>query len=135
MTCRLCEIRVKDWHGDDPKCAFESGTFSEDNWNCATTIAIRTLVQQRDSWCCIYDQSYAMIPVADAIGDDDDGTAPYDVLLVSWYKNRGRTERMLLWSSDTNPAVPTLEQIEKIIEHEKDRVHLQLYLKLIGALC
>lgn len=84
MKCNLCATTPKNWEGDDRKCAFESGTFSDDNWNCATMSKLRDIAENYR----IYgdDQSIAVIPVSE-VGEYNSGW-----LVLSWYKSRGRTD-------------------------------------------
>jgi hypothetical protein len=79
MKCKLCVERGKTWKGDDPVCAFESGTFAVENWNCATMGALRDLC--KDSTVYNDDQNAALLCGAD-----------YDHIVLLWYKSRGRTE-------------------------------------------
>ncbi len=78
--CPRCSTRVKDWSGDDPKCGFdEKGNFLEDNWMCATLLALREMEQGNKLWC---DDTYVKIV---ARGDVGHG-------ILSWYKSRGHTD-------------------------------------------
>lgn len=114
MTCTRCQGRVKNWTGDDPKCAFPNdGAFTADNWNCATTGAIRRICDEGDNTVFCDDQKYAALKVSDV-------TIPSGhalTLWVSWYKSRGRTEAMWLLSEDEPPRVPTAADLDAIIEH------------------
>jgi len=46
MACRMCRERGKRWAGDEPRCAFENGVFSGDNWNCGTMNVLRERAEQ-----------------------------------------------------------------------------------------
>ena len=78
MTCRKCKERGKNWVGDEPVCAFESGKFSEVNWNCATMNELR---DKADVTWGNDDQNASIIPIENG-----------QFIILSWYKNRGRTE-------------------------------------------
>lgn len=79
--CTRCASRVKDWIGDDPRCAFPHGVFDEDNWNCATMCDLRELAQMHTR---LNDEQRAvLIPIPDT----------GDFAVLGWYKRRGRTER------------------------------------------
>jgi hypothetical protein len=77
-ACSRCLARGKTWEGSNPTCAFVEGTFSGDNWMCATMNGLRDMVEESRVWS--EDQSAAIIPY--------DG----DFIVLGWYKNRGRTE-------------------------------------------
>ena len=79
--CKLCEIRVKDWNGSDPRCGFDSnGDFTDNNWNCATLINLRCLITDHDEEVYADDQYSGLIPLGASF------------VLLSWYKRRGGTE-------------------------------------------
>jgi hypothetical protein len=103
----MCRERVKDWNGDDPKCAFpDGGVFSPENWNCATANAIRELCEE-GVWC--EDQYYQTLnihKVSPHIGD---------ALWVTWYKRRGRTDDMWLLGHDPMPRRPTEQECLAIL--------------------
>jgi hypothetical protein len=109
MTCKACKERGQTWNGSPPKCAFEEGHFSRENWNCATANAIRDLVYEGQNpmpegvdyrYC--EDQKYATVHVADI-----DGPGPALALWVSWYKSRGGTDAMWLLEEYSEPRQPT----------------------------
>lgn len=115
MACRRCTERGKNWEGDDPKCAFPHGVFTSDNWMCATALALRGVC--------------ADLPLLDdafAIRDDDSSWGVinvigielergyYKTLWLSWYKNRGRTDGILLLD-DGSVDTPTLDDCERVL--------------------
>ena len=76
------------WIGSPIQCAFPDGFFVEDNWNCATANAVRDLVEvDRTFWS--NEQHLGVLRM--------DG----QFLVVSWYKNRGRTEQILIVDQTT----------------------------------
>lgn len=78
--CPRCAARVKDWNGDDSTCGFHAdGGFRENNWNCATLIALRYLEGTSSVWC---DEYYMAI-----ISRFDVGFG-----ILKWYKSRGKTD-------------------------------------------
>ena len=80
--CPRCQARIKDWEGDDPKCAFdENGNFLENNWNCATMNALRDMAEENK--VTGYDFTYNM----SIIHVEDVGFA-----ILSWEKSKGKTE-------------------------------------------
>lgn len=114
MPCDLCKTTIKDWVGDDRKCAFDdAGIFKADNWNCATMNVLRTLADD-----CFYehppgkalynsDQTLAVVPSA----------APSETgafIVMGWYKSRGRTEVALLIDEEQHTPL-TLRAAESFI--------------------
>lgn len=83
MKCKRCIERGKTWQGDEPRCAFSEGVFSEDNWNCATMNDLRGKCELRH-W---NDDQYSAIVPVPAHGDDSG-----QFIVLGWYKNRGTTE-------------------------------------------
>lgn len=126
MTCKACVSRGKPEHfGSDPKCAFESGPFSGDNWQCVTANLVRDLTE-RTGDCRIHhireeNQNYSTISLMgfDVLPNEDGQgvmNAQPTCLWVGWYKNRGRTEGMWLMFENTPPRQPTEEECLKIYE-------------------
>jgi len=107
MPCKMCIERGQTWNGSVPHCGFDAGTFSRENWNCATINALRDIAgntKQYDE-----DQYYAFVRCAE-FGD---------FLYLSWYKNRGRTEHMWIVTYDEAPRLPTEQDCLKAIEQNK----------------
>ncbi len=75
--CQMCWELGKTWEGDDPKCAFASGAFSSDNWNCATMNALRDLAEQASSRSD--EERCGVVPLHDG-----------SFIVLGWYKSRGR---------------------------------------------
>lgn len=129
-NCKMCRERSPKelaWFtGSQPRCAFVSGIFSPDNWNCATAGAIRTICSEYDredlpqgvSRTWHEDQHYATILIVDAPRPEKVWFG--DVLFVQWYKSRGRTEEMTLLGTET-PRRPSEAECLAIIEHYQDR--------------
>lgn len=104
MACKMCRERGKTWYGDDPQCAFESGTFSGDNWNCATMNALRQ--RARDIGTDMRDDNAAAsigyVPVET---DDYSG-----YVVMTWYKDRGETGNAIVVGDD-EPLQPLTEAL------------------------
>lgn len=106
--CQACQQRGKTWQGEDPRCAFEGGAFSADNWSCATAGLIRDLCYEGKTlphgvayqYCG--DQKYATIKT-----EHVDGISGALALWVTWYKSRGTTDAMWLLFDDQPPRAPT----------------------------
>lgn len=85
--CLLCRLRGQTWKGDAPDCGFTAqGRFTEENWNCATLNALRDLADDEDTGVAWrYDRAAGIIGVRDEF-----------LIVLGWYKNRGRTECALV---------------------------------------
>jgi len=103
-ACPACKERGKNWYGGDPTCAFlNNEEFDPDNWNCATMNALRALEElpQSRRWCCD-DQSLLVFPLEG------------EFLILSWYKNRGRTDGAWTLYSDLIEPL-SLEAAERVL--------------------
>ncbi len=119
--CKACAARGKTWNGSDARCAFETGAFSAENWNCATLNALRDLVYEGQNpmppgvdyrYCD--DQKYATVHID---GVELDGERIGLALWVSWYKSRGSTEAVWLLSESAAPRAPTERELLAILAH------------------
>lgn len=96
LACPRCKAlypKRPDNYGSDIKCAFANplSVFSEDNWFCATMLALRQgkvmapeCKYQEDE---LPDQRWNADEHAVAIPDGEGA-----FLIISWYKRRGRTQ-------------------------------------------
>lgn len=114
MACRLCTERGKTWSGDDPRCAFETGIFDTNNWNCATMSRLRDISRQlhtetRDDMACA---SIGYVPLSN---DYADGDMDAGYIVMTWYKDRGRTGQALIMWDDNEPRPLTLREAEEAI--------------------
>jgi len=123
--CQLCHENPKDWNGTDPKCAFKTGIFSNDNYCCTTMREIRKLIHGDDNPNLFYhkllsnNENVAIINIEDipAIYDNQDTFAAIS-LWVQWYKRRGCTEQMLImFSDDIPPRPPTESECRDILRY------------------
>jgi hypothetical protein len=109
MACKMCVERGKNWVGDDPKCAFdEDGAFSGDNWNCATMNKLRHLAED------------VGLHHREDMGAGSFGAVYYQggYIILTWYKNRGRTSNaMIIWEED-RWALTEQEALKAIRERE-----------------
>jgi hypothetical protein len=124
IICRMCEKRGKDWEGDDPRCAFRRGyvdaapVFDHNNWNCATINRLRSLVSMLgEDGAKVSDVNvqyidgdyrYATVNLQNTESDSL-------CLWMTWYKNRGRTDKMWLLSDTGFPRVPTEDECWDIV--------------------
>lgn len=126
MICKACETRGKTWQGDDPRCAFETGSFG-DNWKCATVSLIRSVcyegqkLQHGVDYQYCEDQKYATVKVSH-IEDLPEGPL---ALWVSWYKNRGATDAMWLLFENKPPRVPTEQECLRIAQAYGSNIEVQ----------
>lgn len=102
-VCPLCQVRGKRWEGGDPQCAFPRGVFRSENWNCATMNVLRVLAR-------VYGLHYR-----DDLGPASIGAVPFEseeyqgYVVMTWYKNRGRTGMAVLMCDDREPEMLTLD--------------------------
>lgn len=110
--CKRCETRGQTWAGDAPTCAFDKhGNFTADNWNCATMNALREAARI----------------IGTAYHDDDAaasiGTVPFEsddysgYIVMTWYKNRGRTGNALIMWDDHEPRTLTEADAEAALRY------------------
>jgi hypothetical protein len=108
--CPRCKERGKTWQGSDPKCAFPEGVFVDDNWNCATANALRDIAE-----IALDDPARKDVF---ALWDSDENLGAFCAggffVVLSWYKRRGQTGKILKLESDTMEPL-TLEDAEKAI--------------------
>ena len=116
--CKRCkDFGQPDYFGSPVKCAFESGTFSSDNWQCQTALLVRELADDyysvRDDMRC---GSLGVVPLPEA---EIDGIQQ-GYVVMSWYKDRGTTGQMwVMWDED-KPEPLTLNTAEFILEAQDD---------------
>ena len=116
MPCKKCRERVKDWNGSDPKCAFESGVFDTDNWNCATMNALREIAD-RDESRILYNEDERAYLMRGVWADEEGRGCDYVVL--TWYKSRGCTTWAMSFFDQEPPQPLTLKEAEAILaQHE-----------------
>ncbi len=101
--CPMCQQRGKNWSGSDPVCAFKTGIFSTDNWNCATVNELRDIATRRGV-CDRRDMDSASI-----------GVVPIEegYIVMTWYKERGRTGNALVMWDDEKERPLTLQDAEE----------------------
>lgn len=117
--CKRCKERgVPKSFGSPVGCAFLTPEFSPDNWQCATMNALRDLAEAGEEYLYSYrynDSSCGVVP----FDDREYGFGHF--LVMTWYKNRGRTSRAYILCDDDEPKNLTLEQAELILAyHERD---------------
>jgi len=117
VTCKLCTERGKTWNGDDPRCAFESGVFSTDNWRCATMSRLRGIAEKRgsserdDNSCA----SIGYVPLDNDYVPMDAPEMDAGYIVMTWYKDRGRKGQALIMWDDEESRPLTLREAEEAI--------------------
>ena len=107
--CKRCIERGRPANfGSEPKCAFMTGEFSEDNWQCVTASIIRSFMGE--DYCDTHDgdrfyiyrddESFGAIWVPPNPQDvpDGDEVGPWrggGLIAGYWYKHRGCTEMLI----------------------------------------
>lgn len=118
MPCKMCKERGKPpWFGDDPRCAFESGVFNTDNWNCATMNALRDLAEKLGT---TYRDDLAAGSIGYVPFENEDYSG---YIVMTWYKNRGRTDNaVVMWVDEPlrelteEDALLALEQGKELLQ-------------------
>lgn len=105
--CPRCAQRtdLDDFEDEQPQCAFKSGAFVTDNWHCLTMNALRHLIEEKGQTIYALDQRLGVYPI------DEAGR----YLVMTWYKQRGRTEMAVIFDSEIEPGPVTLAQAELIL--------------------
>lgn len=134
--CPRCELAYgagrPHYFTSDPKCAFVSGMFSSDNWQCRTASSLRALldgtgnIHQGMTMACqglwrmktrLWDDSAGIL----YLNRDDDGCG---YVFLAWYKNRGKTD--MIFDDNCNPL--SLKAAESILQYaEKQGWKLNSY--------
>jgi hypothetical protein len=119
--CRYCAERGKTWSGSDPRCAFrEDGTFDPENWACASMLELREVAKRLEVHCRD-DQAAASIGAVPFEGETYTG-----YIVMSWYKERGRTGRAVLMWDDEPLQELNRQMAEEAIEYWRTRWPLGL---------
>lgn len=112
MPCPACVERGRPDHfSSDPKCAFETPVFSNDNWMCVTMSRLREIVDRNlivygvDLVVYNDDQNAAILPLSGG-----------SFLVLGWYKQRGRTEYAGILN-ETKMELLTYKRAEEIINY------------------
>lgn len=81
------------------------GEFSPDNWQCETALALRDIADRDDAAFRDSDEALGVIPFEGAF------------VVISWYKNRGRTGMIVVMQDGEEPRKLNLSEAEKILAH------------------
>jgi hypothetical protein len=118
MVCKRCQERGKPWEGEDPVCAFNENIFDKENWNCATMSYLRQLAwDQFEKGQGFY---YRNDMASESIGVIPFETENYQGnLVLTWYKERGRTGNAVIVCGSNDPQPLTIEIAEEILKKFK----------------
>lgn len=117
----LVHVLENDVESDSIRCAFKDGVFNTDNWSCQTMNELRKLCENEDfDWRVNYhnDSNLGVVRIPLVNIDDDYDTqnnVQYGFLVLSWYKNRGRTGQAMVMSDNDEPMPLTLTTAEFIL--------------------
>ncbi len=120
--CKLCKERGKTWNGDNPKCAFVEGIFNRNNWNCATMNYLRDIIDELSTGMRNDSDSASIgyIPFGDIEnGDYLFGNYNSGYIVLTWYKNQGKTGNAIVMRDDLPIQELGLDLALKVIEHYK----------------
>jgi hypothetical protein len=93
FQCSACLARGKDWQGSDPQCGFlDDGSFTPNNWACATLLALREL-----GAVSVHPEREESVGVHHV----EEGS-----IVLCWYKRRGACHVALLVTSDEEDVRP-----------------------------
>lgn len=117
FRCARCSADLRpEGFGDDRRCAFTAdGSFTSDNWNCATLNALIGEADNRAVEGC--DERFEWTPV--------NGTDYGGWVITTRYKHRGCTSSAIVVGDFYPPKMLTLALAEQIItgipvEHEDE---------------
>ena len=115
--CSKCN-KEKTWAGDDINCPFqENDVFNTDNWNCGILSQLRKILNVAKT-VPISGISILNTPdITQSLISTEDIDNDYYSLYVMWYKDRGRTNSLLLLSGNNTVQTPSFEQVKNIVNH------------------
>ena len=118
-SCSLCG-RTKDWNGDLITGPFQEEDFTSNNWRCGQINRLRDLIQSRidngnSGVVALRIEGYTQALLD--LQDYEEISCDYISLFVAWYKDRGRTDQILLISREGVPTAPSFEQLDRILAY------------------
>ena len=137
MKCKLCQKYYKKYplkenrgelmheidkalHQSPIECAFENDNFSTDNWCCQTLSELRDLCEEkghyeRDDMRCA---SIGVLPIPES----EDNNVQQGYLVMTWYKDRGRTGQAWVMWDDELPKKLNLKTAQFIVS-QSDKIN------------
>ena len=116
QKCKECRNAAPPSNGSERRCAFESGVFSAENWQCETLNKLRIIEEGQFESNVVYNDDHSAVLIA-MDSEKDHGL----FLLLTWYKNRGKTDHALIVGANgVHPL--TLEAAEETLAYYQDDV-------------
>lgn len=121
--CNRCQKQGQPDHFGSPvKCAFINGIFDSDNWQCATINVLRNLIHEDTQPLAKFytreDMRQGSLGVISIPEYDTEGLQQ-GYLIMSWYKNRGRTGQAWVFWDDDIPEPLALSTAEFILSQKE----------------
>jgi len=103
----------------EPICAFRSGIFNKNNWNCATMSLLRNIVENENH--PLYVGYCRDDGISDTIGiiripDPPDETCQTGYIVLTYYKERGTVGNAIVVRDDKDPEPLRLKTAEWVIK-------------------
>ncbi len=111
------QIGNNHYEADAPKCAFPTGDFTINNWNCGLINELRDLIgniYEHKDYFWSNDQ-YLFVEDLGPLGLDLNGHN-YSFVLLSIYKTRGGIDGVWILD-DKTMRIPNEEEVKKIVKH------------------
>lgn len=121
--CSRCQKQGQpDYFGSPVQCAFTNGVFDSDNWQCATANGLRTLIDENIQPLAKFytreDMRQGSLGVISIPESEGEGVQQ-GYLVMSWYKNRGRTGQAWVFWTDSTAEQLTLSTAEFILNYKE----------------
>lgn len=121
-ACHRCVARGTMKNTATPKCAFESGTFSGNNFLCATSTALRDLLSTGFEVTAGVAASYVDDTTFVSVPIDIESIEGAAFMIMSWYKRRGCTDVIAIVYEGVVAPI-TLAQAEEAIPALERALH------------
>lgn len=110
--CKLCSEQPLVDYGEPRRCAFMSGVFSSDNWNCLTLNGIRNKLNHGR----FDDDEWLASTYVDFVADPDSGEQIANgYLVLQGYKNRGRVQSAAFFATDEAGLLALTKDLAEVI--------------------
>ena len=120
----------RKWHAvgslkiAEVQCAFRTGKFSPDNWNCRTMNVLRELAEPTVKRDDLTTGSIGLVKIDEVLGFEE----RRGYLVMTWYKNRGSTDsaRILRFSHEYDLSLLHVEAIVAILRENQPNLIRQV---------